>query len=84
MPTRGATTFPPLQKLAARVPSLYVCLTEETSAAIRMFHGERQIDLYAWWARQWVGEERLAAIRDPDDIHRLVDLLSTDTPQPGP
>jgi MoxR-like ATPase/Mg-chelatase subunit ChlD len=84
MPTRGATTFPALSKLAARVPSLYVCLTEETSAAIRMFHGERQIDLYAWWARQWVGEERLAGIRDPDDIHRLVDLLSTDTPQPGP
>jgi MoxR-like ATPase/Mg-chelatase subunit ChlD len=84
MPTRGATTFPALSKLAARVPSLYVCLTEETSPAIRMFHGERQIDLYAWWARQWVGEERLAGIRDPDDIHRLVDLLSTDTPQPGP
>jgi MoxR-like ATPase/Mg-chelatase subunit ChlD len=84
MPTRGATTFPALAKLAARVPSLYVCLTEEASPAIRMFHGERQIDLYAWWARQWVGEERLAGIRDPDDIHRLVDLLSTDTPQQGP
>jgi MoxR-like ATPase len=84
MPTRGATTFPALQKLAARVPSLYVCLTEEASPAIRMFHGERQIDLYAWWARQWVGDERLAAIRDPDDIHRLVDVLSTDTSQPGP
>jgi hypothetical protein len=83
MPTRGATTFPALSKLAARVPSLYVCLTEEASPAIRMFHGERQIDLYAWWARQWVGEERLSGIRDPDDIHRLVDLLSTDTPRPG-
>jgi MoxR-like ATPase/Mg-chelatase subunit ChlD len=84
MPTRGATTFPALHELAARVPSLYICLTEEASPAIRMFHGDRQIDLYQWWARQWVGEERLAAIRDPDDIHRLVDLLSTDTPQPGP
>ncbi|MEA2385489.1 MAG: hypothetical protein QOH72_5460 [Solirubrobacteraceae bacterium] len=84
MPTRGATTFPALHELTARVPSLYICLTEEASPAIRMFHGERPIDLYQWWARQWVGEDRLAAIRDPDDIHRLVDLLSTDTPQPGP
>jgi MoxR-like ATPase/Mg-chelatase subunit ChlD len=84
MPTRGATTFPALHELTARVPSLYICLTEEASPAIRMFHSGRQIDLYQWWARQWVGEERLAAIRDPDDIHRLVDLLSTDTPQPGP
>jgi Mg-chelatase subunit ChlD len=84
MPTRGATTFPALYQLTARVPSLYICLTEEASPAIRMFHGDRQLDLYQWWARQWVGEDRLAAIRDPDDIHRLVDLLSTDTPQPGP
>jgi MoxR-like ATPase/Mg-chelatase subunit ChlD len=84
MPTRGATTFPALAELAARVPSLFICLTEEASPAIRMYHGERQIDLYEWWARQWVGEERLAGIRDPDDIHRLVDLLSTDTPEHGP
>jgi len=84
MPTRGATTFPALQKLAARVPSLYICFTEEASAAIRMFHSERQIDLYQWWARQWVGEERMADIRDPDDIHRLVDLLSTESQQHGP
>jgi MoxR-like ATPase/Mg-chelatase subunit ChlD len=84
MPTRGATTFPALQKLAARVPSLYICFTEEASPAIRMFHSERQIDLYQWWARQWVGEERMAEIRDPDDIHRLVDLLSTESQQHGP
>jgi Mg-chelatase subunit ChlD len=84
MPTRGATTFPALAGLAARVPSLFICLTEEASPAIRMFHSGRQIDLYEWWARQWVGDDRLAGIRDPDDIHRLVDLLSTDTPQHGP
>jgi MoxR-like ATPase/Mg-chelatase subunit ChlD len=84
MPTRGATTFPALHELTGRVPSLYICLTEEASPAIRMFHTGRQIDLYEWWARQWVGDERLASIRDPDDIHRLVDLMSTDTPQPGP
>jgi hypothetical protein len=49
-----------------------------------MFHGDRQIDLYQWWAQQWVGEDRLADVRDPEDIHRLVDLLSTDTSQHGP
>jgi hypothetical protein len=86
MPTRGATTFPALHRLTARVPSLYICLTEEASPAIRMFHGDRQIDLYQWWARQWVGEDRLASIRDPDDIHRLVDLMSSESPgnPPGP
>jgi MoxR-like ATPase/Mg-chelatase subunit ChlD len=84
MPTRGATTYPALARLAARVPSLYICFTEEASPAIRMFHGDRQIDLYQWWAQQWVGEDRLADVRDPEDIHRLVDLLSTDTSQHGP
>ena len=52
------------------MPSLFICLTEEASPAIRMFHSGRQIDLYEWWARQWVGDDRLAGIRDPDDIHR--------------
>ena len=86
MPTRGATTFPALERLTARVPSLYICLTEEAGPAIRMFHGDRQIDLYQWWARQWVGEDRLASIRDPEDIHRLVDLMSSESPgnPPGP
>ena len=50
MPTRGATTFPALAGLAARVPSLFICFTEEASPAIRMFHAGRQIDLYEWWA----------------------------------
>jgi MoxR-like ATPase len=83
MPTRGATTFPPLARAAGRIASLYICFIDERDPAIRIFHGERQLDLYEWWARQWVGEDRLAELRDPDEIDRLVDLLSTES-TPGP
>ncbi|MGH2947241.1 MAG: AAA family ATPase [Solirubrobacteraceae bacterium] len=83
MPTRGATTFPPLASLAARIPSLYICFVDERSPAVRIFHGDRQLDLYQWWARQWVGEERLVELRDPEELDRLVDLLSTNSTQ-GP
>ena len=79
MPTRGATTFPPLARAAGRIESLYVCFIDERDPAIRIYHGERQLDLYEWWARQWVGEDRLAELRDPDEIERLVDLLSTES-----
>ena len=79
MPTRGATTFQPLASLAARIASLYICFIDERDPAIRIFHGKRQLDLYEWWARQWVGEDRLAELRDPDEIDRLVDLLSAES-----
>ena len=79
MPTRGATTFRPLASLAARIASLYICFIDERDPAIRIFHGERHLDLYEWWARQWVGEDRLAELRDPDEIDRLVDLLSAES-----
>ena len=83
MPTRGATTFAPLAHRAARIASLYICFIDERDPAIRIFHGERQLDLYEWWARQWVGDDRLADVRDPEEIGRLVDLLSTESTQ-GP
>jgi Mg-chelatase subunit ChlD len=79
MPTRGATTFPPLARRAAQIASLYICFIDERSPAIRIFHGDRQLDLYQWWARQWVGDDRLADVRDPEEIGRLVDLLSTES-----
>jgi MoxR-like ATPase/Mg-chelatase subunit ChlD len=78
MPTRGVTSFGGLRELARRLPSLYVCFTDERSAAIRMFNGARQMDLYQWWARQWVGDDRLAEIGDLDELDRLVDLLAGD------
>jgi Mg-chelatase subunit ChlD len=76
MPTRGVTTFQGLRLLAAGVPSLYVCFTDERGAAIRMFNGQRQMDLYQWWARQWVGDDRFSEAGDVEEVDRLVDLLS--------
>jgi MoxR-like ATPase len=76
MPTRGTTDFHRLRELARRVPSLYICFTDERSAAIRMFNGRQQIDLYQWWGRQWVGYDRFEEIGDVEEVDRLVDLLS--------
>lgn len=78
MPTQGVTTFQGLSALAREVPSLYICFTDERSAAIRIFHGEHHMDLYQWWARQWVGSERVSAIGDVEEVENIVDLLSGD------
>jgi MoxR-like ATPase len=75
MPTQGVTSFQGLASLARQVPSLYVCFTDERAAAIRMFHGERQMDLYQWWARQWVGDERFEEVGDVEEVDRLITLL---------
>jgi hypothetical protein len=40
-----------------------------------MFHGERQMDLYQWWARQWVGDERFEEVGDVEEMDRLIALL---------
>ncbi len=84
MPTRGVTTFGGLAALVRHVPSLYICLTDERSAAIKMWGGEQQMDLYQWWARQWVGDQRFQEIGDPDEVGRLVDLLSEEPGNSGP
>jgi MoxR-like ATPase len=76
MPTKGVTTFNGLREVTAAVPSLYVCFTDERSAAIQMFDGRRQMDLYHWWARQWVGDERFSDVGSVEEVDRLVDLLS--------
>lgn len=76
MPTKGVTTFSGLRQVAAAVPSLYVCFTDEHSAAIQLFDGGRQMDLYQWWARQWVGDERFSEVGSVEEVDRLVDLLS--------
>lgn len=76
MPTRGQTTFQGLRPLVARVPSLYICFTDERAPAIRVFNGRRQMDLYEWWARQWVGDDRFRGVGDVEEVDRLVDLLS--------
>ncbi|HET6548212.1 MAG TPA: AAA family ATPase [Solirubrobacter sp.] len=76
MPTKGVKTYAGLARLAARVPSLYIAFADERGAAIQMFGGERQLDLYQWWAQQWVGADRLKEFADLDDVEDVVDLLS--------
>ncbi|MGH9055791.1 MAG: AAA family ATPase [Acidimicrobiales bacterium] len=77
MPTRGETTFSGLASLAARVPSMYICYTDERSAAITFSHANRQLDLYQWWARCWVGKQRLCEVGEVDEIDALIEVLST-------
>ena len=83
MPTRGVTTFAGLRELAGRIPNLYICFTDERSAAIRMFNGKRQLDLYQWWARQWAGEDRLEEIGDVEEVDRLVNMVAGGTRNRG-
>ncbi len=84
MPTKGTTTFLGLADLARAIPSLYVCFTDERSAAIRFFHADQHLDLYQWWARQWVGDDRVTDVGDTSEVDRLVDLLSENGNHGGP
>lgn len=77
MPTRGTTSFRGIADIVRQLPSLFICFTDERSAAIRMWGGTRQIDLYEWWARQWVGEGRFQDVADVGDIALLIDMLSS-------
>jgi hypothetical protein len=76
MPTTGVKTYAGLARLAARVPSLYIAFADDRGAAIQVFGGERQLDLYQWWAQQWVGGDRLKEFAELDDVEGVVDVLS--------
>ena len=68
-----------LARLAQAIGSLYVAYVEEDGAAIELFAsaGARQrFDLYEWWARRWVGEDRVQSVRKIEDVGGLVDRLS--------
>jgi Mg-chelatase subunit ChlD len=84
MPTRGTTSFRGIADIVRQLPSLYICFTDERSPAIRMWGGTRQIDLYEWWARRWVGDDRFQDIGDIEDIALLIDVLSTEPGTGGP
>jgi MoxR-like ATPase len=77
MPTKGVKTYAGLARLAARVPSLYIAFADERGAAIEVFGSGKQLDLYQWWAQQWVGADRLKEFADLDDVEDVVDLLSS-------
>jgi Mg-chelatase subunit ChlD len=78
MPTRGVTSFRGIADIVRQLHSLYICFTDERSAAVRIWGGQRQIDLYQWWARQWVGEERFQDVGDVEEIALLIDVLSSE------
>jgi hypothetical protein len=82
MPTKGIKTYAGLARLAAKVPSLYIAFADERGAAIEVYGAARHLDLYQWWAQQWVGSERLQEFADLDDVEDVVDLLS-DGPSGG-
>jgi MoxR-like ATPase/Mg-chelatase subunit ChlD len=83
MPTRGTKTYEGLARLVAAIPSLYICFMDDRSAAIQMYHGERQLDLYEWWAQQWVGEERFKRFGELGEIDGVVELLSSEPGDEG-
>ena len=76
MPTRGNTSFSALQSAARAVPSLHVCYMDEQLPAIQFFDESGTLDLYEWWARRWVGDERVYKMRDEDDTNLVIDGLS--------
>lgn len=79
MPTRGDASYAGLHRLAQRIGSLYVAYVEERGAAIELFGptGARQrFDLYEWWARRWVGDDRVQLVQETDDVGALVQRLS--------
>jgi MoxR-like ATPase/Mg-chelatase subunit ChlD len=83
MPTRGTTSFRGIADIVRQLHSLYICFTDERSAAIRMWGGQRQIDLYQWWAQQWVGEDRFQDVGDVEEIALLIDVLSSEPGRGG-
>lgn len=76
MPTRGATSFAELARLARRVPSLHVCYVDDRTPVIELFGSGTRIDLYEWWARRWVGDDRVYPLGDPEQLDAVVDGLS--------
>lgn len=76
MPTRGATSFTELARLARRVPSLHVCYVDDRTPVIELFGSGTRIDLYEWWARRWVGDDRVYPLSDPEQLDVVVDGLS--------
>lgn len=81
MPTKGRTSFGALDELVRAIPSLHICYMDEQTPAIQIFHEDSRFDLYEWWARRWVGDERVYRMRDVSDARLLIEGLSTQSDQ---
>ncbi len=81
MPTRGMTGFQELAGLAARVPSLHICFLDDHQPVIEMHEPQARLNLYEWWARRWVGNERVYNVDHVDDLDLVVEGLSAEEPR---
>lgn len=77
MPTKGVKTFEGLARLTSRLPTLYIGFTEDKEAAITLYAEGKptKFNLYEWWARRMVGDDRFHDIKDLDDLAGLVSKL---------
>jgi MoxR-like ATPase/Mg-chelatase subunit ChlD len=81
MPTRGMTGFRELAGLAARVPSLHICYLDDRQPVIELHGSGARLNLYEWWARRWVGDQRVYNVDRLDDLDLVVEGLSAEEPQ---
>lgn len=81
MPTRGMTGFQDLAGLAARVPSLHICYLDDGQPVIELHESRARLDLYEWWARRWVGDQRVYNVDHVDDLDHVVEGLSAEDPR---
>lgn len=81
MPTRGMTGFRELARLVARVPSLHICYLDDRQPVIELHGSGTRLNLYEWWARRWVGDQRVYTVDRVDDLDRVVEGLSAEEPR---
>jgi MoxR-like ATPase len=80
MPTRGMTGFAELAGLASRVPSLHICYLDDRQPVIELHGSGARLNLYEWWARRWVGDQRVYNVDRLDDLDLVVEGLSAEEP----
>ena len=81
MPTRGMTGYSELAGLAARVPSLHICYLDDRQPVIELHDSQARLNLYEWWARRWVGDQRVYNVDHVDDLDLVVEGLSAEEPR---
>jgi Mg-chelatase subunit ChlD len=81
MPTRGMTGFAELAGLAGRVPSLHICYLDDRQPVIELHGSGARLNLYEWWARRWVGDQRVYNVDRVDDLDLVVEGLSDEEPR---
>lgn len=81
MPTRGMTGFRELAGLAAQVPSLHICYLDDRQPVIELHGSGTRLNLYEWWARRWVGDQRVYTVDRVDDLDLVIEGLSAEEPR---